>query len=1258
MARQTRDTQRAYTLKLEGTGTDRRDRSWRDALWDTHLLVNRGAAIWADFLLSFRAGIGYTAAEVSDREERKCRRRICALCWFTVETEAPTGNELPWFPLENPLGELSGVLREQGASPETISEWEADCAPTLSARIREDARWVNRWRAWRELTSGSEVTEEDRIDFVSPFLGTESEFFGYDDEGAAEIDRSMAIMAGGWLSTRLGAGAGSNYEGLAAVYRALAERAAEAAAEGGTTNPQIWLEGDPRLNGKIEFGANPRILGAKGRETATAIALKRVLAGDSSKEGWERLAEKARADVSKASDKIGAKGGRPYSNALHEAASELLKGVRYRYQPQGAARGKDLTWQFAVILDHAARKVRMWHTWMKRQESERRKVERTLADVRIEGVARAWLDNYCEERGSAMGALDGYVIRRAAIGGWTEIWREWNARKAATAEDRIRIARELQEGVVEKFGDIQLFEALAADEAKVVWVDGPDTLRDYVEMSWAEQKKRHYKVPAYRPPDPFFHPIYCDYGKSRWDVEYLDHRETRTVRRIRLQTWDGRRLADQEFRWLSKRMGRELVGSTTGTAAPRVTRFGRAVAGTEEVFTEGLFEKKDWSARLQADREVLRRLGEKWPTKKPESIPVEELRRIPWFVTFSAELKKAETRTERETRGDKGRGTLAQLSYARRAGLRLLAVDLGLRVGASCTVWETMTGEQFRKECKEWGVTPPPENEIGFTARKDGKQKFYRRIGPDMLEGKPHPAPWARLERQFAIRLDGERGARRLTKEEAEELQKEFPLLEGKLRKGDAAEDMGRVFDEARRKLRWHGVTAKLAYYLRHEEERAGTLEKQLEQWRRRCKHDAELRVRWLEHFPEHGEHLAKERTQKGELGPVVEILRADSQLRKKLADVFEAEWHRENLVWRARLRMLRRIALPRKSAGKQRIRKMGGISLDRISNVTALYELTRAYKNQPRPDDPKANIPREAEGDGFGRRLLMARDQLRENRVKQLASRIVEAALGLGREPKPGEKRAAARSEDQRHAPCHLVVIEKLDSYRTKETQTRRENRTLMQWAKGQIKKYLEDECELDGLRLCEVLPGYTSQFDFRTGKAGRRCRRVTAKEMGSVWWGKRLESADGVEKQYLERVEQGLKADPAQSWLVPHRGGPIFAPIDGDGPIDADLNASANIGLLAILEPDWTGRWLYVPTDTETGLPLKDRTAGAKALDGFPAKQQAKSKTKGARPVTNQFRLDPSEPVDQSEWMTYGELGGRVTARVAGKLMRSMYK
>jgi hypothetical protein len=44
----------------------------------------------------------------------------------------------------------------------------------------------------------------------------------------------------------------------------------------------------------------------------------------------------------------------------------------------------------------------------------------------------------------------------------------------------------------------------------------------------------------------------------------------------------------------------------------------------------------------------------------------------------------------------------------------------------------------------------------------------------------------------------------------------------------------------------------------------------------------------------------------------------------------------------------------------------------------------------------------------------------------------------------------------------------------------------------------------------------------------------------------------------------------------------------------LQADLNAAANIGLKALMDPDWIGAWWYVLADTATGRPDPEKVKG----------------------------------------------------------------
>jgi len=196
---------------------------------------------------------------------------------------------------------------------------------------------------------------------------------------------------------------------------------------------------------------------------------------------------------------------------------ESVCGFTY-LQDGGPARHSE----YAVILDHAARRVSLSHTWIKRAEAERRKFEEDAKKIdQVPNAAKDWLDQFCLERSGVSGALEPYRIRRRAVDGWKEVVAAWSKSSCGTSADRIAAARALQDDPeIDKFGDIQLFEALAEDDAVCVWhKDGdaakppdPQPLIDYALAAEAEFKKQHFKVPAYRHPDALLHPIFCDFG--------------------------------------------------------------------------------------------------------------------------------------------------------------------------------------------------------------------------------------------------------------------------------------------------------------------------------------------------------------------------------------------------------------------------------------------------------------------------------------------------------------------------------------------------------------------------------------------------------------------------------------------------------------------------------------------------------------------------------------------------------------------------
>ncbi len=338
---------------------------------------------------------------------------------------------------------------------------------------------------------------------------------------------------------------------------------------------------------------------------------------------------------------------------------------------------------------------------------------------------------------------------------------------------------------------------------------------------------------------------------------------------------------------------------------------------------------------------------------------------------------------------------------------------------------------------------------------------------------------------------------------------------------------------------------------------------------------------------------------------------------------------------------------------------------------------------------------------EGIAKSILLAMDRMRKQRVKQLASRIAASALGLGGHRRTIKVRAIAKEgnwiskersvwqedAEPKYETCHAVVIESLRNYRPDELQTRRENRALMNWSAAQVRKNLEEACELHGLHLREVMPNYTSRQDSRTGLPGVRCSDIPVEEFltGNRWRnarksaGKRLEKGTGgaFDKLLLDLGEAWEKTNKSEwrnrTLRLPVKGGDLFvaaAERDAleDGPVigasqglQADLNAAANIGLRALLDPDFPGKWWFVlcteDKESRTAVPRAEKVSGSACFGANAADFGALATGATESGLTNYWR-DPStqelRATDAGEWSPSKMYWRSVADRVARVLRK----
>lgn len=1461
-------TQRAYTLRLRGSGPQ--DASWRENLWKTHEAVNKGAKAFGDWLLTMRGGLDHTLAdepliskEVIDKEwdalkkeakKKKTsepdrdkaeeaaefkrqgrirdRRILLALSWLSVESikGAPdshfvsntldkSGRRGDWKTVDA----LEKILKSRGIADDEIRSWLNDCRASLSAEIREDAVWIDRSKAFDEAIKhiGNSFSRSEIWDFLEPFFASQGAYLApiketgnEDDEISSGADdekaKDLVQKAGQWLSSRFGVGKGADFTGMTEVYKGIAEWSAKPDLTGSATIESLAIALSNFKSASNDLKGVLALISGPGYKSATRNILSKINGNTVvTQADLDKLKETAKKDFDKCGEKTGSKGKRPYADRILDEV-EPACGFTY-LQQAGPARHAE----FSVMLDHAARRVSLAHTWIKRAEAERRQFEEDANKInRVPADVKRWLDRFCEIRSHETGSLEAYRIRRRAVDGWKDVVKEWSKSDCKTEADRIAGARSLQDDKeIEKFGDIQLFEALASDDAVCVWKindrSDPQPLLDYVAATDAEAKQHRFKVPAYRHPDALLHPVFCDFGNSRWNISFAMHKAARKGEKpadnhaFSMKLWTGSEVKEVGLCWQSKLLDEDLpFPETNGGKTVTVTRagrLGRAAAGAPKeavVNIAGLFEQEDWNGRLQAPRAQLEELS-KHIEKHGWTDRARSMRdRIRWLVTFSAKLQPvgpwinyvakfsddAHARPFVSRKGgyavkhqsNDSRQGLGKLILSRLPDLRLLSVDLGHRYAAACAVWEAQSQEQIRDACLKAGVEPPKEGAMYLHLKSpEGKKTaIYRRIGSDTVEeidkttgesmDMPHSAPWARLDRQFLIKLQGEKeDARKASPVEIEavlKLERELGCVDKEKRSRQVDELTSETVRSLRLALRRHGDRARIACNLTAikkslpggreenltEEGRVGLLTDTLVLWHdlftAKNWTDVRAKVKWDEYIkpllndaelPQTTEDTtatSKERKKQREelskkLKPIAEKLAQNEPLRMKLHVAWATQWREDDESLKKNLRWLRDWIMPRgRGVTDRSIRNVGGLSLTRIATIKSLYQVQKAYRMRPEPDDLRKNVP--ARGDdsmkNFGQSILDAMEHMRENRVKQLASRIAEAALGIGIEQdkvnKKNPQRPRERIDNPRFAPCHAVVIENLTHYRPEETRTRRENRQLMDWSAAKVKKYLSEACELNGLHLREVQAGYTSRQDSRTGAPGMRCSDIPVAEFvrQGGYLSKRIKTAqDNVEKgkgsaeelflceayvrwddnnkswkdtdgvtwtlgkdgKWIERNGKApdLKPNPAPKPVrIPQRGGEIFVSADGKSTaskgIQADLNAAANIGLRALLDPDWKGRWWYVPCDAKEFKPVADKVKGSTVFQDITAlKSIAKKDNQGdsestgkkkgmkkdkTRDIVNLWRDPSTAKIANNEWKSTPEYWNQVQSRVMENL------
>lgn len=235
--------------------------------------------------------------------------------------------------------------------------------------------------------------------------------------------------------------------------------------------------------------------------------------------------------------------------------------------------------------------------------------------------------------------------------------------------------------------------------------------------------------------------------------------------------------------------------------------------------------------------------------------------------------------------------------------------------------------------------------------------------------------------------------------------------------------------------------------------------------------------------------------------------------------------------------------------------------------------------------------------------KLLERSNRIREQRVDQTAHLILTEALGMElKNPAEVANKKERKAEVDLHGEykrrldkngnpyprCSVIVLENLERYRTSQERTKSENSRLMKWAHRAIIEKLEDMCRPFGITLMLVDPAFSSHFDSRNGLPGVRVEEVSPGFEHTYPYKRWAEgrTKSGGDTQLAKDIKGLAKLfadnpDYKGNLLLAVEGGKLFCPVqppagDGEGLLNADINAAGNIGLRGVADPQ---RWDIFP-------------------------------------------------------------------------------
>lgn len=268
---------------------------------------------------------------------------------------------------------------------------------------------------------------------------------------------------------------------------------------------------------------------------------------------------------------------------------------------------------------------------------------------------------------------------------------------------------------------------------------------------------------------------------------------------------------------------------------------------------------------------------------------------------------------------------------------------------------------------------------------------------------------------------------------------------------------------------------------------------------------------------------------------------------------------------------------------------------------------------------------------------VLTKLENIREQRVNQTAHLILVQALGL--KLRVPQKSPKSRKITDTHGeyeiarlPVDFIVLEDLSRYLSEQGRAKSENTRLMKWCHRAVMLKVKMLAEPFGLPVLETPAAYSSRFCSLTGMAGFRATEVGWEDRHKFRWRVLLNEAAKAKEEGKSPSENAAHAvalfaelekiscsdHPHRTLIAPQSGGPMFitalgvphpAPAPSRKqkdkssvlPMQADLNAAANLAFRAVAHPNCAGIHHRLRTERKKGARSQQDTFFAREKRRF---------------------------------------------------------